>query len=381
MAPGLSRQRVTFLTVIPSPYQRQLFRRIADTASFEIRVLYYADRTSDRQWSIPELEVYETILPGMILRPLGPTAYFNSSVLREVARPGSDVVVVSDYSIPTAQIAMHSLIARRIPWIFWGEVPGLNQRGPLGSWVRQRLQSPLRSASAIAGIGSGAVEAYGRLFPDKPVHNIPYFCDLDPFMAAARQRTSSTVVNVLYSGQLIRRKGVDVLVDAFVRVADAVPSLHLQLMGSGPDRAELEDRIPPPLRDRVTFLGHKEAADLPEVFAKADIFVLPSRHDGWGVVVNEALGAGLPIIVSDAVGASRDLVGHEENGLIVPSGDPEALGSALIRLGASDELRQQYAQASRRRAGQWGVDEGVRRWEAVIRDVATERTPAMGPVS
>ena len=369
---------MTFLTVIPSPYQRQLFRRIAETASFEIRVLYYASRTSDRHWSIPDLQAYETVLPGMILRLLGPTAYFNPSILRELGQSGGDVVVVSDYSIPTAQIAMRSLIARRIPWVFWGEVPGLNQRGPLGGWVRQRLQSPLRSASAIAGIGSSAVEAYGRLFPGKPVHSIPYFCDLDPFMAAARQRTSAApaVVNLLYSGQLIRRKGVDVLVDAFVRVADAVPSLHLQLMGSGPDRAELAGRIPATLRDRVSFLGHKEAADLPEVFAKADIFVLPSRHDGWGVVVNEALGAGLPIVVSDAVGASRDLVGHEENGLIVPSGDPEALGLALVRLGASDELRRQYAQASRKRAEHWGVDEGVRRWEAVIKDVVTERTAA-----
>jgi glycosyltransferase involved in cell wall biosynthesis len=234
------------------------------------------------------------------------------------------------------------------------------------------LQSPLRSASAIAAIGSGAAEAYRRLFPDTPVHNIPYFCDLAPFADATRHRaTASTDVTVLFSGQLIHRKGVDILVDAFVRAAGAVPALRLHLTGSGPDRATLEGRIPPGLRDRVVFLGHKDPADLPGIFAQADIFVLPSRHDGWGVVVNEALGAGLPIIASDAVGAARDLVAHEENGLLVRRGDADDLSVALARLGSSSGLRRRFASASRDRAERWGLEEGVRRWEAVIRDITT----------
>ena len=207
-------------------------------------------------------------------------------------------------------------------------------------------------------------------FPDVPVHNIPYFCDLDPFMAAAGQRAEpASDVNVLFSGQLIHRKGVDVLVEAFVRAANAVPSMRLQLMGNGPDRAELEGKIPPMLRDRVSFLGHKDPTDLPGVFAQADIFVLPSRHDGWGVVINEALAAGLPIVASNAVGAARDLVVDGENGFVVERGSVEELADALTRLGNSAEMRASFSRASSERAAQWGLDEGVRRWERLVQSV------------
>ena len=366
----IAKKKITFLTVIPSPYQRQLFHRMAQSASFGIQVFYYAARAGDRHWDAAELDDYETILPGTTLQPLGGAAHVNPSIVRELARSRGDVVVVSDYSVPTAQIAMRYLISRDVRWVFWGEAPGLNQRGPIGNWIRQRLQSPLRSASAIAAIGSGAAETYGRLFPGLPVHNIPYFCDLDPFTAAAHRReTDSPNVNVLYSGQLIRRKGVDLLIEAFARVAGAMPSIHLQLMGSGADRRELERGIPVALRDRVSFLGHKDPADLPAIFAQADIFVLPSRHDGWGVVVNEALGAGLPIVVSDAVGAARDLVIDGENGLVVEQGSVEELAGALTRLANSSQMRVAFGRASSERAAQWGLDEGVKRWERLVRSV------------
>jgi glycosyltransferase involved in cell wall biosynthesis len=228
------------------------------------------------------------------------------------------------------------------------------------------LQSPLRSASAIAAIGTGATETYTRLLPGTPVYNIPYFCDLAPFAAAATQRVSSNVVTVLFSGQLIHRKGVDVLLEAFARVASNLPSVRLSVMGGGPDRAELENSVPSGLRDRVSFLGHKDAADLPDVFAKADLFVLPSRYDGWGVVVNEALAAGLPIVASNAVGAARDLVIHGRNGFIVEQGSAEELTTVLARLAGSSRMRESFGRASSEFAAQWGLDEGVRRWERLV---------------
>ena len=91
------------------------------------------------------------------------------------------------------------------------------------------------------------------------------------------------------------------------------------------------------------------------------MFVLPSRHDGWGVVVNEAIGAGLPIIVSDRVGA-RDLVENGVNGFITIAGNVDSLASALFKLARSHALRESFGRSSANRAAQWDVDEGVRRW-------------------
>jgi glycosyltransferase involved in cell wall biosynthesis len=358
-------RRATFLTVIPAPYQRQLFRALAASNRLEIQVLYYASSSPDRAWDAAKLEPYERILPGTLVPFLGASAHLNPSVARTLARLPSELVIVSDYSAPTAQIAMRALIARGCRWAFWGETPNFTRRGALGSWARGQLQRPLRKAHAIAAIGSRAVEVYGGLLPNVPVFNIPYFCDLEPYRRAATARASreaKPTVDILFSGQMIERKGVDTLIAAFVRASSDAPALRLLLLGEGPDRLRIETLVPENLRDSVVFLGHRKPETLPEIFAQADIFTLPSRHDGWGVVLNEALGAGLPIVASDAVGAAHDLVTHGENGFITPVGDVEKLAEAFVALGRSDVRRAAFATAARRRAESWGLDEAVRRW-------------------
>jgi glycosyltransferase involved in cell wall biosynthesis len=130
--------------------------------------------------------------------------------------------------------------------------------------------------------------------------------------------------------------------------------------------------IPIELRGRIQFLGFQQPHAMPEVFANADAFVLPSRHDGWGVVVNEALGAGLPIIVSDRVGA-RDLVTDGRNGLITRAGDIGSLASALLKLGQSEELRRSYGRWSTAQAAYWGLDEGVNRWNQLYDEIISRR--------
>jgi glycosyltransferase involved in cell wall biosynthesis len=349
---------------MPSPYQRELFHALHSDGHLEIQVLYYSREASDRNWSIQSLRPYEKILPGTTINVLGPSAHFNPNILHLLSNGSPDFVVVSDYSAPTAQIAMRYLNSCRKLWVFWGEVPGFRVRGRLGSLVRHQLQRPIANgAAAVAAIGSEAAEGYRALFPRIPIFNIPYFCNLEKFSIAARERWKRRKVNidVLFSGQLIERKGVDVLISAFSQISHRVPKLRLQLLGTGPALLNLTRLVPLELRDRIQFLGFQQPDAMPEIFAAADAFVLPSRHDGWGVVVNEALGAGLPIIVSDRVGA-RELVKHECNGLITCAGDVDGLARALLRLGQSRQLRESYSRSSRLRAAHWGLDEGVKRW-------------------
>jgi glycosyltransferase involved in cell wall biosynthesis len=172
---------------------------------------------------------------------------------------------------------------------------------------------------------------------------------------------------VLFAGQLIQRKGADVLIGAFAMAGRRESRLRLLLLGSGPDRDKLEASVPDQLRNRVLFLGHQSPNVLPSVFASADAFCLPSRHDGWGVVVNEALGAGLPMIVSDAVGAGRDLVVDGVNGIVTRAGDATSLAVALEQI-ADSAFRSRLAIASEGISKQWNLDEGVNRW----RNAATE---------
>src|SRR5262249_5970272 len=145
---------------------------------------------------------------------LGPSAHFNPGIIKILREDTSNLFVLSDYSALTTQIAMRYLTRRRKPWVFWGEIPGLRRQGRLTRFIRHRLQRPIRGgAVAIAAIGSLAVAFYQKHFPEIPVFNIPYFCDLAPFRAAATQRGNEKgpAVGVLFSGQFIERKGIDVL--------------------------------------------------------------------------------------------------------------------------------------------------------------------------
>lgn len=370
--------KIQFFSVMPSPYQIELLSCLSDACDLMITVHYYTSSSNDREWLSSPLPHNQSIMPGCTISSLGNSAHINLSVLSEIRNADADLVVVSDYSAITAQVAMRYLSFVARPFVFWGEVPGFTKRGWLGSWARSQLQAPLRDSAGIAAIGDGAVEAYRTLFPGKPVFNIPYFCDLSRFAMADQSRSARAAddVTILFSGQLIDRKGVDVLIAAFELAARKSTRLRLKLLGSGPERAKYEQMVPEELARRVEFLGHKDPSDLPEEFSKADVFCLPSRHDGWGVVVNEALGAGLPIIVSDAVGAGRDLVQDGVNGFVTPREDVPALAEALLRLASDDVLRSEMAQSSRKMSEYWGIDEGVRRWREAANTILESRLPS-----
>jgi glycosyltransferase involved in cell wall biosynthesis len=363
--------RVLFLTVMPSPYQRELFKALHADERVDIQVWYYTKSASDRNWSLAPLSSYEQILRGTTLKWLGSSAHLNYGIARLLKEDSSDIFVISDYSAPTTQIAMRLLTRYHKPWVFWGEVPGLNQRGRIGTQLRNSLQRPIsRGATAVAAIGSEAVVAYTKLFAGLHVFNVPYFCDLAPFRAAASSRVTrgKATIDLLFSGQLTKRKGIDILVQAFLQVSDLVPQLRLRIVGAGMEFDTLTRMIPDRSRHRIEFLGFQQPEALPEIFAASDLFVLPSRHDGWGVVVNEALGSGLPLITSDRVGA-RDLVEDGRNGFIVPAERIDLLATALLKLGQSEGLRDAFGRVSAQRSKSWDVDEGVRRWVRLFKSV------------
>lgn len=362
--------KLTFLTVMPSPYQRQLFKQIDQSGLVDLKVVYYTFGANDRDWEKPTLEPFELVLPGSTLTSIGNSAHLNLSVRHWLKERQSDLTIISDYSAPTAQLAMRALAKRKQPFVFWGEAPGFQSRGSVGMWIRKQLQSPLKNATAIAAIGSRASGLYRDLFPDKTVFNIPYFCDLEPYTQAAnaKETTASKDIKILFSGQLIERKGIDVLLAAFMAASSTCPTLSIRILGGGPMRDQLEAEVPEDLKNRIEFLGHVEPQHIPPIFAECDAFCLPSRYDGWGVVVNEAIGAGMPVIVSDAVGAGHDLVKHGENGYVVKAGDVASLTEALIQV-ADNHRRGKMAEAAIATREDWTLERGAQLWLDAVESI------------
>jgi glycosyltransferase involved in cell wall biosynthesis len=158
---------------------------------------------------------------------------------------------------------------------------------------------------------------------------------------------------------MIARKGVDLLLEAFQRLGGAA---RLLLVGREAELNRLLAPLPALVRERITYAGFQPPEALPGYFAQADVFVLPSRYDGWGVVVNQALGAGMPVICSDRVGAGRDLVEEEINGLHFPAGNSAALAEKMQRFVVQPGLCDSWGQVSRRRARHWTPAAGAAKW-------------------
>lgn len=348
--------KAAFISVVPSPYQRDLFRALAQQPEVDLSVFYLEAAAPDSPWPEKALERYEQILRGF---------WFSIGTARcHVNWPlpnlqGYDVVVMNTLMSVTAQWLMRTVLKKK-PWFFWGERLGQ------GGKMHQRLSEPLHRATGIAAIGTFADEDYRARFPEPKHFRIPYFCDLDAFFAAPRRIRNDGNIVFLFCGQMIARKGVDILLEAFQRLGGAA---RLLLVGREAELPQLLAPLPAHIRERITYAGFQAPEELPRFFAQADVFVLPSRYDGWGVVVNQALGAGLPIVCSDMVGAGRDLVEEEINGLRFPAGDTAALSDRMQRFIIQPSLCESWGQVSRRRARHWTPAAGAAKWVEAFQSV------------
>jgi glycosyltransferase involved in cell wall biosynthesis len=355
--------RVAFVSVVPSPYQRELFGAVARLPEIDLRVFYMEAAAPDSPWPEKPLASYESILPGFWL-PVGSARVHVNSPLPSFW--AYDLVVLNALlSSATAQRLMR-LTLRKQPWIFWGE----RLRERTVGWkktLHDFLIAPLHSATAIVSIGSRAERDYRRRFPEPKHFCIPYFTELKPFIDVPRVPPEHDgEIVFLFCGQMIARKGVDVLLKAFSAVAGKNRHAKLLLVGREAELRLLLRDVPEDVRSRVEYAGFQPPEALPRYFARADVFVLPSRYDGWGVVVNQAIGAGLPVLCSDAVGAGDDLVEDDANGAKFPADDAAALAGVMQRLVDDPHLRTAWAAESRRKSADWIPERGAEKWLEVF---------------
>jgi glycosyltransferase involved in cell wall biosynthesis len=353
-----SSRQLRFLSVVPSPYQRDLFLAIERLAGKPPGVFYLEHAAPDSPWPAAILNSWETVLPGFTLG----RQRWRSHVNWKLPPTGVNGIWVVNGAMTdvTTQIMMRRL-GQGNPWVFWGETPSPAKRAAK-RWLQRWEYAPLKKARAIVAVGKRAQDAYRALAPDVPIFNQPYSCQIDAFETARRARVARREPVFLFCGQMIARKGIDVLLNAFAALVENGYPGRLLLIGREAQLPPLLDKLSTEIRARIEYAGFQPPAALPQWFVQADVFVLPSRHDGWGVVVNQAMASALPVISSDAAGAGLDLVQHEQNGLLVPAGDTRALFGAMNRLAASPELRAAWGMAASQTARRLQPDVAARFW-------------------
>jgi len=158
---------------------------------------------------------------------------------------------------------------------------------------------------------------------------------------------------VLYLSRVIRLKGLDILIKAFSKLQQEKKDYFLLIAGDGEHRPFCQKLAQELTLKNYKFLGAVEDDRLKAtLYKKSDVFVLPTRFykdrsEAWGLVVNEALSCSLPVVVTNAVGCSEDLVINGKNGFIIPHSNPEAMAGAIAQILTKDDLRDSMKLASR----------------------------------
>ena len=222
---------------------------------------------------------------------------------------------------------------------------------------RREMDSAYPSFDSIVTLTEADQRAYREAFPGARVDRIPNA--LHSLDVPQSSLASKVVVS---AGRLVPDKRFDRLIKAFELVVQRHPDWTLRIYGEGPWLERLQRSVlKRHLYNHVFLVGPTRR--LEERLAKGSIFALSSRSEGFGMALLEALSCGLPAVSFDCPVGPREIIGHGEDGLLVPPGDIEGLAEGICRLIEDEELRRSFGAAARRKAAAYGPDAVAESWE------------------
>jgi glycosyltransferase involved in cell wall biosynthesis len=393
VGPAAGRRRILILASHVIQYSSPLFRRMAHDPRLDLQIAYCtlqgATPSIDPEfgvevaWDTSVLEGYPWVqLPNRSPVP-GLGRFFgliNPGVWRLIRKSHFDAAILPGYFYFTAWIAIAAAKWNGTPILFVTDSHSLRSWRTQSPWKLRFKKWLVRRifslGSAILVSSSGGVEYLKSLgFTSDHIFLVPTAVDndwwteqaakVDRDAARAAWKIPAEGTVALFCAKLQRWKGPLDLLEAFAQAN--VPNSYLVFAGDGPERSNLERRATAlGLADRARFLGFQNQSQLPSTYCAADLFVLPSLFEPFGLVVNEAMLCGLPVAVTDRVGAKFDLVRPNENGYVFPAGDVGALAAILRQILPDPGKRAQMGAAARRRMETWSPREYT---DSVVRAV------------
>lgn len=374
--------RVAVFITHPIQYFSPLWRAIAAEPDVELVVHYFSDHSVrggrddgfgvEVAWDVPLLEGYD-------YRFIQRDADINRS---DIALPGAsalleegrfDAVIVSGYAhLFSRQVlqAARRLGIRTVMRAEFSDTEPFGGRGRLKSVLREAyLKWIYRYVDAFCYIGEDArLHLLRRKISPARMFHSPYSVDT-PLLESQRQafprarcRAELGIDDdqrvVLFSGKFIPRKAPLLLLEALGKVS-GIGRVVVVFLGDGPLRQEIEAESKKLLGSRYRIPGFVNQSQLGKYFAASDLFVLPSHHETWGLVVNEAMQFGLPVVVGERVACHRDLVREGETGFTVPDGDRDALARALERLVNDPGSAARMGNAAREHVAGFSIQESA----------------------
>ncbi|NTU49862.1 MAG: glycosyltransferase family 4 protein [Desulfobulbaceae bacterium] len=378
--------RLAILNSHPIQYFGPLYRRLAQEPGIDLTVYYcsrqgvdeYADPGFGRQfkWDTPILDGYNyKFLPNLRRqdRVDGLTSLVNPAIVREIFRNRYDAIWVHGHSYITYLLAIGAAKLSDTPVLMRCETHLLLNRHPMKRFVRRGIMTAFYHLCDIClPIGTRNAEFYRyHGVSDDKLFLVPYSVDNGYFIntvAKCRSLAQSTMeelrINpdmpiILYASKLASRKRPMDLLRAYHCISTQGIEASLIFVGSGEEEAALQEYCAKYNLTRVYFLGFQNQTMLPKYYAIADVFVIPSENEPWGLIINEVMCSGLPIVATDEIGAVKDIVHHNDNGLLFRAGDIQTLSRHLAYLCLNREIRNKMGGRSLEIIQTWGYEQCV----------------------
>ncbi|MGB9590966.1 MAG: glycosyltransferase family 4 protein [Candidatus Kryptoniota bacterium] len=352
--------RVLFLTNIPAPYRVDFFNELGKLC--KLTVLFERRSATDRnkEWISDEAINFKPVfLEGI---KVGHDSSFCPSVLQWLQKDRFDIFVIGGYSTPTGMLAIVCLRLRRIPFFLNVDGGFIKDDKPIVHAIKKHF---IGSATWWLSTGNETnryLEHYGAkkdrifIYPFTLIRSselCPGIADESEKVSLRQKLGISGDRVVLSVGQFIHRKGFDILIKTWKSIPQ---NITLLIVGGGPDEKKLFSLISEEGLVNVRLIGFKKKDELRDYYRAADLFVLPTREDIWGLVINEAMACGLPIISTNKCIAALELVKDGENGFIVPVEDENALVDKVSYIFSDEELLYNMANKSLERVKAYTIE-------------------------
>ncbi len=351
----MKKYKIIFQHPAIAHYRAELFRLLYKSPDIEIKLILNRENTL-----YPAAKVSDSF-PGTTVLDTDNNKGWRKQLFHVQMKSDYDCIIATlPISLPSI-LALIATFIRRKPLILWSETwrkfgdPAKNKPAPV-YWLKNLLyRFIVRRSSALLVPGTSAKEFHiqsgvkpEKIFIANQSASPPPFCEAKNIHI--RPKESSEKI-LLFSGRLMKFKGATLVIKAFARVEGKLENLRLVIIGDGPCADECRNLIDDLKLQNIEFVGAIPYEDLYPYWQLADAFVIANTgdpySDAWGIVFNEALSMGLPVICTEYAGAVEDLVKDGYNGIVVDAGDPEKLAEAIVGLFEDDAKMKIMGQRSR----------------------------------
>ncbi|MGD1807351.1 glycosyltransferase family 4 protein [Dapis sp. BLCC M126] len=331
-------RRVALLTNFIPPHRLPLYQAIAQRVS-EFQVFISTPMEANRSWQANWEGLNVTVQKNLTLQrtwrhpqgfsePLYIHIPYDTLWLLHQYQP--DVIISGELGMRSLQAALYRKFHPKTRLIIWATVSEYSEKGR--GWLRHQLRRVLLPQADAVLVNGNSGKRYIRNFgiSEEKIFFAPYTTNISPFLAVPLSKESEQVHRLLSVGQLVERKGLLPFMTTLGNWSKNNPEKYLEfwIAGSGTLKETLAAQ-PLPENVKVKFLGNIEYQKLPEVYAEAGIFIFPTLADEWGVVTNEAMAAGLPVLGSLYSQSVEELVEDSVTGWVFRPDNQEEIYSAL----------------------------------------------------